>query len=93
MAARVYDIYDLNSPMVTPTAPAAKEAAARKAARGADRLLLGGEYLLLLSGVLLLAGAIVAATPLGYIDADVSVPLTAVMVAALGAIVAAAMRA
>jgi hypothetical protein len=80
MAARVFDIYDLNSPMVTPTAPAAAAAPqATTAKRNSDRLLRGCAYLLAFAGVLLLAALIVTATPLGAIDADITVPFVAVV--------------
>jgi hypothetical protein len=78
MAARVFDIYDLNSPMVTPTAPAAAPQAPTTK-RTSDRLLRGCAYLLAFAGVLLLAALIVTATPLGAIDADITVPFVVVV--------------
>jgi hypothetical protein len=94
MAARVFDIYDLNSPMVTPTPPPAPTAApqAPAAKRNSDRLLRGCAYLLAFAGVLLLAALMVTVTPLGAIDADISVPFVAVVVGVPTAIAIAAVR-
>jgi hypothetical protein len=93
MAARTFDIYDLNSPMVMPTAPAAAAPQATTATRNSDRLKRGCAYLLAFAGVLLLAAVIVTATPLGAIDADITVPFVAVAVGVPIAIVIAAVRA
>ena len=85
MAARVYDIYDLNSPaFVEPTAPVP---AAPTAKRTAARLLRGAAYLAVLAGLLLLAGLLVALTPLGRINADVTVPFVLATLGTLAAIV------
>jgi len=86
MTARAYDIYDLNSPFVTPNTPTAP-AAAPTAKRTAARLLRGSAYLAVLTGLLLLAAALVALTPLGRIDADITVPFVAALLTALAAIV------
>lgn len=85
MAARIYDIYDLNSPFVSATAPVAVAPAA-PATRATARMFRAGAYLLTLAGVLLLVALLVALTPLGRIDADVTVPFVALLVGALGAI-------
>ena len=85
MAARVYDIYDLNSPaFVEPTAPVQ---AAPTAKRTAARLLRGAAYLAVLAGVLFLAALLVTVTPLGAIDADITVPFVLLLLATLAAIV------
>ena len=85
MAARVYDIYDLNSPaFVEPTAPVQ---AAPTAKRDAARLLRGAAYLAVLAGVLFLAALLVTVTPLGAIDADITVPFVLLLLATLAAIV------
>ena len=90
MAARVYDIYDLNSPaFVEPTAPAQ---AAPTAKRDAARLLRGAAYLAVLAGVLFLAALLVTVTPLGAIDADITVPFVLLLLATLAAIVWSMMR-
>ena len=60
MAARVYDIYDLNSPaFVGPTAPAPQAIATTP--RDARRLLRGFAYLLTLAGIHLLLAFVVSA--------------------------------
>ena len=86
MAARVHDIYDLNSPFVTPTAPPAQATAARRT-RGPARLLRSMAYLAVLAGLLLLAALLVTVTPLGRIDADVTVPFVLTTLGTLAAIV------
>lgn len=89
MTARVYDIYNLNSPFVTPTATtvAAQPAAVAVAAtRNSDKLMRGSAYLLTFAGALLLLALVVASTPLNTIDADVTPPFVAACVGALGLI-------
>ena len=91
MAARVYDIYDLNSPaFVEPTAPVQ---AAPTAKRDAARLLRGAAYLAVLAGVLFLTALLVTVTPLGAIDADITVPFVLLLLATLAAIVWSMVRA
>ena len=92
MAARVYDIYDLSSAFVEPTAPTttAPTTATRTAP---DRMLRAGAYLLTFAGAVLLLAVLAAFTPLGRIDADVTVPFVAVTVVTLAAIVWDAVRA
>ena len=86
MAARVYDIYDLNSPaFVEPTAPA--PATTPTARRDATRLLRGFAYLLTLAGIHLLLAFVVTATALHAIDADVGVVYVAALLTALAAVV------
>jgi len=92
MAARVYDIYDLSSAFVEPTAPT--QTAPTTATRTApDRMLRAGAYLLTFAGVVLLLAVLAAFTPLGRIDADITVPFVAVTVVTLAAIVWDAVRA
>ena len=52
----------------------------------------GSAYLLLFAGLLFLAAFLIAVTPLGRIDADITVPFLAVFVGGLGAIVWAVLR-
>ena len=86
MAARVYDIYDLNSPaFVQPTAPA--PATTPTARRDTRRLLRGFAYLLTLAGIHLLLAFVVTATALHAIDADVGVVYVAALLTALAAVV------
>ena len=86
MAARVYDIYDLNSPaFVGPTAPAPQAIATTP--RDARRLLRGFAYLLTLAGIHLLLAFVVSATALHAIDADVGVVYVAALLTALIAVV------
>ena len=83
----MYDIYNLNSPFVTPTAPApAATVQATATRRSSDRLLRGSAYLLTCASALLLAALIATVTPLGAIDADITVPFVAVFVGVLAAI-------
>ena len=90
----VSNIYDLNSPFVTPTAPAPTPTAAPHAAtrRSSNRLLRAAAYLLLFAGLLFLAALIITVTPIGAIDADITVPFVAVFVGGLGAIAWAVLR-
>jgi hypothetical protein len=46
----------------------------------------GSAYLLLFAGIMFLAAFVVAVTPLGRIDADVTIPFLAVTLGGLGAI-------
>jgi len=95
MAARVYDIYDLQSPFVTPTAPAAQATATTAPTatrRSSDRLLRAAAYLLTFAGALLLAALIITVTPLGAIDADITMPVVMVTFGGLGVVVWAVLR-
>ena len=95
MTARGFDYYDQMTaavrPSPTPQAPTST-AAPQAAARHSDRLLRGSAYLLLFAGLLFLAAFLIAVTPLGRIDADITVPFLAVFVGGLGAIVWAVLR-
>ena len=92
MTTRIYDIYDLSSAFVEPTAPTqTAPTAARRAAP--DRMLRAGAYLLTFAGAVLLLAVLAAFTPLGRIDADITVPVVAVTVVTLAAIVWDAVRA
>jgi hypothetical protein len=93
MAARVYDIYDLTSPFVTPTAPATPTPQTATATRGSDKLMRGSAYLLTFAGAVLLLALIVTVSPLRNVDVDLTVPFCAVVVAALAAIVWGTVRA
>ena len=85
MAARIYDIYDLSSPaFVEPTAPVQ---AAPTTTRGPARLLRSMAYLAVFAGVLFLAALLVTVTPLGRIDADITVPFVAVVLGGLALVV------
>ena len=88
---RIFDIYDLNSAFVEPTAPTqtAPTAAKRTAP---DRMLRAGAYLLTFAGAVLLLAVLAAFTPLGRIDADITVPFVAVTVGVLAAILWDALR-
>lgn len=87
MAARVFDIYNLNSPMVTPTAPPPQAAAPQAATttRNSDRLMRGSAYLLVFAGALWLAALLLTVTPLRTVDVDLTVPFVAVVLGALAA--------
>lgn len=70
MAARVYDIYDLNSPFVPPTAPAAAATAQARPLmqRAADSLLFNASVVLgVFAAIVCAHGTILAATPLGQV--------------------------
>lgn len=85
MTTRIYDIYDLSSAFVEPTAPAtAAPTAAKRAAP--DRLLCAGAYLLTFAGAVLLLAVLAAFTPVGRIDADITVPFVVVTVGTLAVI-------
>ena len=85
MAARVYDIYDLNSAFVQPTAPAPQAIAT--AQRDATRLLRGFAYLLTYAGIHLMLAFVIAATALPAINADVGVVYVAALLTALVGVV------
>ena len=95
MTARVYDLYDLNSPMVTPYPPPAASAPATTAAaprtatarRNSDRLLRVSAYLLTFAGVLFLAALAFTVTPLATIDMDYTAPFLVVAIGVPAAIV------
>lgn len=72
MAARVYDIYDLSSPFVAPTAPAPAAATTAQARpymqRLADSLLFNASVVLaVFASVVYLLGTILGAFPLGQV--------------------------
>jgi hypothetical protein len=71
MAARVYDIYDLNSPMVTPTAPAPAAMTAQGRTlmqRLSDSLLFNASVVLgVFASIVYALGTILSATPLGQV--------------------------
>ena len=90
MTRAIYDIYNLNSAFVEPTAPATQTAAATR--RGSDRLLRGSVYLLIMAGVLLLAAFVVTAF-LSRTNVDLTVPFVAMTLGGLGAVVWGTVRA
>jgi len=99
MTARGFDYYDQMTAAVrpspapqAPTPTAAPQATTATATRGSDRLLRAGAYLLVFVGLLFLAAFVVAVTPLGAIDADITVPFLAVCVGGLGVIAWAVLR-
>ncbi|TXH50561.1 MAG: hypothetical protein E6Q97_20270 [Desulfurellales bacterium] len=87
-----FDIYDLNTPFVSATAPTQMAPTATTTRAAPDRVLRGAAYLLTFAGVVLLLAALAAFTPLGRIDADVTVPFVAVTLGTLAAIVWSMMR-
>jgi len=97
MTARGFDYYDQMTAAVrpSPTAPAPTPTVAPQVAtatRGSDRLMRAGAYLLVFVGLLFLAALIVTVTPIGAIDADITVPFLAVFVGGLAAIAWAVLR-
>ncbi len=92
MTARGFDVFDQMAaaavlpsptPTVTPTAPRAQATtiAARRTNRPLRAFVCMGAFAVLL----LLAAALVTVTPIGRIDADITVPFVAVCVGAVGA--------
>lgn len=72
MAARVYDIYDLSSPFVAPTAPAPATATTAQGRslmrRLSDSLLFNASVVLgVFASIVYALGTILAATPLGQV--------------------------
>jgi hypothetical protein len=83
MTRAIYDIYDLNSAFVEPTAPATTTATTTR--RGSDRMLRGFTYLAIMAGVFLLAAFLVSAF-LSRTNVDLTVPCVAAFVGGLGAV-------
>ncbi len=96
MTARSFEYYGQSvATMVTPMPPQATAPTAPQrdtATRGSARLMRGSAYLLTFAGVLWLAALIATASPLGAIDADITVPFVAVVIVGLAAIVWDVMR-
>jgi len=98
MTARGFDYYDQMTaavrPSPTPQAPTSTAApqAAAAATRGSDRLMRAGAYLLVFVGIMFLAAFLIAVTPLGAIDADITVPFVAAVLGGLGVIAWAVLR-
>lgn len=68
MTARIQDLYDLNSPMITPAAPAAAPQRRTYWTRTAnDRLFNYSVLLLICGGVVYLLGVTLSATPIGQV--------------------------
>ena len=103
MTARGFDVFDQmaaaavvagTTPRTQTTQPAPTQTAPTTATRTApDRMLRAGAYLLTFAGAVLLLAALAAFTPVGRIDADITVPFVAVTVVTLAAIVWDAVRA
>ena len=74
MAARVYDIYNLNAPFVPPTAPAATATTARGRSlmqRLSESLLFNASVVLgVFAGVVYLLGTFLAPFPLGQVTGE-----------------------
>ncbi len=77
---------------VPPQASTAAAPQAAAIARSSNRLMRGSAYLLTFSGMLLLAALVVAVSPLGAIDADITMPFVAMVVGGLAAITWATLR-
>lgn len=94
MTARGFEYYGQSvATMVAPTASApAAPAVAPARSTAPARLMRFSAYLLTFAGALWLAALIATVTPLGAIDADITVPFVAVVVGALVAIVWDVMR-
>jgi len=97
MTARGFDVYDqmvtvAATPQPTPTPTPTAQAATMPKARGADVMLRFCAYLLTFAGALWLSALIVALTPLGRIDADITVPFVVFVVVGLVACVVGALR-
>ena len=77
MTRAIYDIYDLNSAFVEPTAPATTATTTR---RSSDRLMRGSVYLLIMVGAMFLAAFLVTAF-LSRTNVDLTVPFVAMVLA------------
>ena len=84
MTRAIYDIYDLNSAFVEPTAPATQTQTATR--RGSDKLMRGSVYLLIMAGVLFLAAFLVTVF-LSRTDVDLTAPFVVAFVVGLAAVV------
>ena len=79
MTRAIYDIYDLNSAFVEPTAPATTATTTR---RSSDRLMRGSVYLLIMVGAMFLAAFLVTAF-LSRTNVDLTVPFVAMTLGGL----------
>ena len=79
MTRAIYDIYDLNSAFVEPTAPATTATTTR---RSSDRLMRGSVYLLIMAGAMFLAAFLVTAF-LSRTNVDLTVPFVAMTLGGL----------
>ena len=82
MTRAIYDIYDLNSAFVEPTAPATTATTTR---RSSDRLMRGSVYLLIMVGAMFLAAFLVTAF-LSRTDVDLTAPFVVAFVVGLAAV-------
>ena len=78
MTRAIYDIYNLNSAFVEPTAPATQTQTATR--RGSDKLMRGSVYLLIMAGAMFLAVFLVTAF-LSRTNVDLTVPFVAMVLA------------
>lgn len=96
MTAKGFDYYDQITaavyPSPAPTATAAPQAATTTATRSSTRALRAFVGLLIMAVAAFLAALIITVTPLGRIDADVTVPFLAAVLGGFGAIAWAALR-
>jgi len=101
MTAKGFDYYDQITAAVHPsptptattaTATAAPQAATTTATRSSTRALRAFVGLLIMAVAAFLAALLITVTPLGMIDADITVPFLAVFVGGIGAIVWAVLR-
>lgn len=79
MTRAIYDIYNLNSAFVEPTAPATTATTTR---RSSDRLMRGSVYLLIMAGAMFLAAFLVTAF-LSRTNVDLTVPFVAMTLGGL----------
>ena len=95
MTAKGFDYYDQITAAVHPSpAPTATTATAAPQAttRGSTRALRAFVGLLIMAVAAFLAALLIAVTPLGAIDADITVPFVAAVLGGFGAIAWAALR-
>ncbi len=96
MTAKGFDYYDQITaavhPSPAPTATTATAAPQATATRSSTRALRAFVGLLIMAVAAFLAALLITVTPLGMIDADITVPFLAVFVGGIGAIVWAVLR-
>ncbi len=98
MTAKGFDYYDQitaavrPSPAPTATTATATAAAQATATRGSTRALRAFVGLLIMAAVAFLAALLITVTPLGRIDADITVPFLAAVLGGIGAVAWAALR-
>lgn len=99
MTAKGFDYYDQITAAVHPspaptatTATTTPQAATTTATRGSTRALRAFVGLLIMAAAAFLAALLITVTPLGRIDADITVPFLAAVLGGFGAIAWAALR-